>query len=113
MPELADMDEEQIHRHFAKALLDNWNDYLSGDVYGFIVENPKKTYTFSEEDFAKIAKGDTIDKAELLGICTEDTEWEFVDSCYGYYGNPEESGLMDEARSSAEFFAEGQAVKNA
>jgi hypothetical protein len=51
----------------AEGLLHTWNDYLSGNVYGFI---------------------------------TEDKNGEQIDSCWGFYGNPERSGLIDDAKNA-------------
>jgi len=55
----------------ARGLLENWNDALSGNVYGFV---------------------------------TEDKNSEIIDSCWGFYGDPEKSGLIDEAKSSIDYF---------
>lgn len=55
----------------AECLVNEWNSYLSGDVYGYRVKDPSG-YT--------------------------------VDSCWGYTGDPEESGVVDDARASAEAF---------
>lgn len=55
----------------ACGLVESWNQYLSGEVYGFVVE---------------------------------DKEGEEFDSCYGFLGDPEESGLMDNARSAVDIF---------
>jgi len=67
--------DEEIYRHFAQGLLDTWNQYLSGDIYGF------ETYRVS-----------TCDKCGA-------TERVLVDSCWGYYGSDhEKSGLLEEAR---------------
>ena len=53
-------------REQAEGLIESWNHYLSGEVYGFNIINPD---------------GDE------------------VDSCNGYYGDIEKSGLMDECRA--------------
>lgn len=83
----------------AEGLIKEWNYCLSGEVYGFIIEKPNKTYTFDEKDFIKISQTRSIDREELINICDIEDEWEEIDSCWGYYGEPEESGLLDEARS--------------
>lgn len=56
---------EKAHK-IAEKLIKCWNQYLSGEVYGFRID-------------------------------------ELDDSCGGYYGNPEESGLLDEARSVIDY----------
>lgn len=72
---LKDKTDEEIYRHFAQGLLDTWNQYLSGDIYGF------ETYW--------------VKKCSSCG----NGEKTFVDSCWGYYGNDHEaSGLLDAAR---------------
>ena len=50
----------------ASGLVDTWNDYLSGNVYGYIAE---------ESD----------------------------DSCWGFYGDYNSSGILEEARSNIDF----------
>lgn len=67
-PELKDNTNEEIARNFAQGLIEEWNDYLSGNIYGF--------------------------KAEIKG---------YEDSCWGYYGDPEESGLIEEAKSFIDY----------
>ncbi len=51
----------------AESVLNEWNDYLSGNVYGFM---------------------------------TKDKDDNDIDSCWGFYGDPEKSGLMEEAKNS-------------
>ena len=51
----------------AKSLLNTWNDYLSGNVYDFIVY---------------------------------DSDDNNIDSCSGFYGDPETSGLIEQAKDS-------------
>lgn len=46
----------------AEGLIKEWNYYLSGEVYGFIIEKPNKTYTFDEKDFIKISQTRSIDR---------------------------------------------------
>lgn len=56
--------EEQA-REKAQYPVDNWNDYLSGNVYG---------YEIVETD----------------------------DSCWGFYGDPDKSGIIEEAKASVD-----------
>jgi hypothetical protein len=66
--ELENKTDEEIYYHFANGLIETWNDYLSGNVYGYeIIDN--------DED--------------------EDN----LHSCWGFYGDFEKSGLIDEAKS--------------
>lgn len=54
----------------ARSLLTTWNDYLSGNVWNFVVK---------------------------------DADDNIIDSCCGFYGNPEESGCIDEAKSVIDY----------
>lgn len=56
----------------AEGLLSIWNDYLSGNVYGFISED--------------VETGETID------------------SCWGFYGCLENSGIINEAKKSIDYY---------
>jgi hypothetical protein len=60
----------------AECLVNEWNDYLSGNVYGYRVKD---------------SDGDT------------------VDSCWGYTGDPDASGVVTEGRASAEAWVQGDA----
>ena len=60
-------------RKYALGLIEEWNQYLSGQVYGYI---------------------------------TKDEQGNHLDSCWGFYGDPKESGLMDEARASINRYVE-------
>ena len=49
-----------------------YDDYLSGNVYGFVIE-----------------------ECETCETC-ENEEWEHVDSCFGFYGyDPDKNGMID------------------
>lgn len=63
-------------REMALGLIEEWNNYLSGNVYGFTItkKNPCKTCGHVEEDI--------------------------VESCWGFYGDIKESGILEEARAS-------------
>jgi hypothetical protein len=92
-----EFETEEIAVKAAESLVKTWNQYLSGEVYGYIIEKPKTTYSISKEEFDKLDPyllcRDIIEEFD-----TED-EWEQLDSCWGYYGDPEESGLLDDAKS--------------
>ena len=60
-------------------MIKSWNDYLSGNVYGFIIED---------------------EKGEQLG------------SCWGFYGDIEDSGIIKEAEAKAETISEGRMKKH-
>jgi hypothetical protein len=82
----------------AKGLIETWNQYLSGEIYGFIIEKPNTIYSISKEEFDTLCITGTFSSEAFLQVAEEDTDWEEKDSCWGYYGEPEESGLLDEAR---------------
>lgn len=83
----------------AEGLIKTWNQYLSGEVYGFIIEKPSTYYTITKEDLDKILDGNNyIDIDEFYSNSTKEVDWEEIDSCWGYYGEPEESGLLEEAK---------------
>ena len=60
-------------RKYALGLIEEWNQYLSGQVYGYI---------------------------------TKDEQGNHLDSCWSFYGDPKESGLLDEARASINRYVE-------
>ena len=60
-------------RKYAKGLVQSWNDYLSGNVYGY--------------------------------QAGEDGE---IGSCWGFYGDYEKSGLLENARGEIDFFVENK-----
>mgnify|MGYP001168297944 CR=1 FL=1 len=56
-----------------------YDDYLTGNVYGFQIM---------------------------------DKEGNDLNSCFGFYGDPDKSGLMDEAKCSIEYHIQGQTIKH-
>lgn len=86
----------------AESLVEEWNQYLSGEVYGFIIEKPNTTYSISKDKFnAHLKDGTTI--RDLEKEFDIEDEWEQIDSCWGYYGEPETSGLLDEAKAVIDY----------
>lgn len=79
-----------------EGLIKTWNQYLSGEIYGFIIEKPNTIYSISKEEFDKLLFEN--DLSTLESEFDMEDAWEEIDSCWGYYGEPEESGLLDEAR---------------
>ena len=70
----------------AEGLIETWNQYLSGDVWGFIVEKPNTTYSISKEDFDTLITTGTFTSDNFLKVIDVEDEWEEVDSCWGFYG---------------------------
>ena len=78
----------------AESLISDWNMYLNGEVYGYIIEKPKTVYSITKEDFDKeLSEGTTI--RDLESKFSISTEWEEVDSCWGYYGDPNDTCLSE------------------
>jgi hypothetical protein len=72
----AEWPDSEAAERAAECLVNEWCDYLFGNVYGYRVKD---------------SDGDT------------------VDSCWGYTGDPDESGVVEDARASAEAWARGDA----
>jgi len=62
----------------AEGLIETWNQYLQGEVYGYAVE---------------------------------DLNGEEVESCWGFYGAPESSGLLDDAKSIVDSMVKEEAKR--
>jgi hypothetical protein len=78
----------------AEGLIKEWNYYLSGEVYGFIIEKPKTIYSISKEKFDKLKFEN--DLATLEDEFSINTEWEEIDSCGGNYSTVDE--LIEECK---------------
>ena len=69
----------------AEGLIETWNQYLYGDVYGYIIEEPNTTYSISKAGFEYHLKDGTTIRDLEKEFDIEDN-WEEVDSCWGFYG---------------------------
>jgi len=67
--------------------VETYDQYLTGDVYRFELQNGVEMVKLSKEDFEK---GDT------KNIDVE-VEWEFEDSCSSFYGSGIDNGIGDNA----------------
>lgn len=82
---------------------DRWDVSFKGFA---LVKKQKGSYTM--EKAYKIAEGE-IDmwndylSGNVWNFRTEDKNEEMIDSCCGFYGDSEKSGLMDEAKSSIDY----------
>lgn len=90
-------DTDEIAKNAAQSLIEVWNDYLSGNVYGYRVYKPNIVYSISKEKFDRLLFEDNLGSIEQE--FNSNTEWEEVDSCWSYYGNPEKSGCIGDAKS--------------
>ena len=85
---------EETARNASEGLIETWNQYLSGEVYGYIIEKPNTTYSISKEKFDRLKFEN--DLATLEQEFDIEDEWEEVDSCWGFYG---QDAAIDEAKS--------------
>ena len=85
---------EETARNAAEGLIETWNQYLSGEVYGYIIEKPNTTYLISKEKFDRLKFEN--DLATLEQEFDIEDEWEEVNSCWGFYG---QDAAIDEAKS--------------
>ena len=94
-----DTTEEQA-KEYAERLIETWNQYLSGEVYGYVVEEANVYYQISKQDLTEVINKPHgyINLEEFYVRAEEDHDWGYIDSCYGFYGDPEESGCIDEAK---------------
>ena len=77
--------EWRLHKKARKAvegLISYWNDYLSGNVYGFMIGVPDDQTDENECDDAP-----------------EDRNYMEEGGCWGFYGDYKTSGLLDEAKA--------------
>jgi hypothetical protein len=83
----------EIATNAAEGLLETWNQYLSGDVWGYIIEKSNAIYTISKEKFDRLLFEN--DLSTLESEFDVENEWEEVDSCWGFYG---EDAAINEAK---------------
>lgn len=93
----------------AENLLDMWNQYLSGDVYGYTLYGYSKVYKINADDYHNLASTYTMSvdggfKSKLLNAFEEEIEWGEIDSCWGFYGDDiKTNGILDHIDSEIEF----------
>ena len=85
----------------AEGLIETWNQYLSGDVWGFIIEKPNEYYTISKKKISSILtaddyNNDMIPLDSFIKTSNLDHDYEEIDSCWGFYGQEE---CIEEAKS--------------
>ena len=93
----ADDNTEQAEL-YAEGLVETWNHYLSGNVYGFVTYENKPYYSIPKKSFDKCVE-DNISILEFKDKLILSDDWNEIDSCWGYYGDPNISGLLEEAKS--------------
>jgi len=77
-----DLTDEEIAKYYAEGLIETWNTYLSGEVYGYTL--------FEKLEYKKVYKEKSvIDDNPYF-------ELEEIDSCSGFYGkNINTNGMLD------------------
>lgn len=93
-------------KEMAESLIETWNQYLSGDVYGFKVlksRNVKKELVYNmEQSFLKEGFEIPLDVIEnsldtnIIKELQSYVEYEEIDSCCGFYGDdPKTNGMIE------------------
>ena len=98
---ISDKDKIDKAYELANTLIKEWNQYLFGEVYGYIIEKPDIVYSITKKKFDRLLLEN--DLATLESEFDIDTNWEEIDSCWGFYGDPEDSGLINDAKSTIDY----------
>lgn len=94
---------EKEAKELAEGLIETWNQYLSGNIWGFKILKPIKTYTITEEDLNKISPNRTMDREAFINCCDINIEYEEIGSCWGFYtSDPKENGMLDNINDKLE-----------
>ena len=88
---------------YAEGLIETWNQYLSGDVYGFRILKPITDYTITEKDLNSLKVGfdgedkeATINYLEFINTSILSISHIELNSCWGFYGEDiKENGILD------------------
>ncbi|MFO0419317.1 MAG: hypothetical protein ACK53T_07915 [Planctomycetota bacterium] len=93
--------KEQIAKEYAEGLIETWNQYLSGDVWGFKVFKKVKYYNISEDKVNKIIDNscknqECIWLEDFREKSEETVKLKEEDSCWGFYGSDiKTNGILD------------------
>lgn len=91
-------------KEYAEGLIETWNQYLSGDIWGFRVFKKIKYYKIPETDFNNLNTSvesnqkdyNIIYSNQFIEIAKEVIELEEEDSCWGFYGSDiKTNGILD------------------
>ena len=78
----------------AEDLCKTWNQYLSGDVYGFECIEIDRDKVRKYMELYNIEREEDINEDDMMELYVKGT----FNSCWGFYGrNWEENGLFDHA----------------
>jgi hypothetical protein len=102
-PEQANKSIEEVIENMLKGEVEVYDQYLRGNVYGFVVKKRVKRFSIAAEDLVNVtneAHG-YINKDLFLEIATKEEELEEEDSCWGFYGSDiKENGIIDNLNTS-------------
>lgn len=91
-PYYKDLSERDRAIKLAEYCIEEWNDYLSGNVWGYEIYSKKECYKIPKEYVDEgVSLKDIIQHADII---IDDIE---VDSCWGFYG--EYINALNEAKS--------------
>lgn len=82
----------------------NWDTSMSG----FVLVKIQKAWTFRKSQSLKVAQSVVNEwnhylSGEVYGYITKDKNNNDIDSCWGFYGDYDKSGIIDEAESVIDF----------
>jgi len=89
----------------AESLIKEWNQYLSGDVWYYILFKKKVSYSTTGSIFQDlIDSGHIFDTQTQKEYFTENICWDEIDSCGGFYGDDfETNGLLEQINKNIKF----------
>lgn len=106
-------ESEEANKHlserYAEGLIETWNQYLSGDVYGYTLYKKDIIYKIGANTFHNLAGTHTMSvdsnfKETLLAVFEEYIDWEEIDSCWGFYGSDiKTNGILEHIDNNIEF----------
>tara|TARA_R100001086_G_C11824725_1_gene255001 strand:+ start:246 stop:974 length:729 start_codon:yes stop_codon:yes gene_type:complete len=96
----------QKAKECAEGLIETWNQYLSGDVYGYrvlkkrnvkeeLTENLRNAFLQQNINIPKKVIRESLDE-KLISELQSYVEYEEIDSCWDFYGNnPKTNGMLE------------------
>jgi hypothetical protein len=105
-------------RAYAKARIDELDNYLQGNVFGIVVRERTGVSvadTYADADnLTRYRSNDEVIPDDLEVIDAEDDDaGEILESCWGFIGNPDGEWILSEARALAEAASEQVAHEKA
>jgi len=81
-----EFEDLEVATNAAEGLIGTWNQYLSGDVWGFIIEKPTTYYRITKKNLNDLNDAGNIEYETIIEFSDIEDEWIEVDSCWGFYG---------------------------